>query len=129
MKLFLDDVRMPQHCTGYMRTRIGDLVVLYHQQWDVVRDYEQFVSSINDNHNKITHISFDHDLADEHYSTKMYKSSEEYYESIEGSERTGYDCAKYMKWFYDENKISYPTMFVHSMNPVGTEAIINLFKK
>jgi hypothetical protein len=35
---------------------------------------------------------------------------------------------KYMKWFYDENRIPYPIMFVHSMNPVGTEKIINLFK-
>lgn len=128
MKLFLDDVREPRHCTGYMKDRVGDLVSLYSKEWVIVRDYEQFISCVNDHAREITHISFDHDLALSHYSIKMYESAGEYYQSIEGTEKTGLDCAKYMKWFYDENRLEYPVMFVHSMNPVGAEAIINLFK-
>lgn len=38
------------------------------------------------------------------------------------------ECAKFMKQYYEEKGWSFPTMFVHSMNPVGTENIINLFK-
>ena len=130
MKLFLDDVREPQHCVGYMYRRIGSLNPIYlENDWNVVRNYEQFISAINDHFNEITHISFDHDLADEHYHDDMYKSEDDYYKSIEGTEKTGLDCAKYMKWFYAENKKPWPVMFVHSMNPVGTEAIINVFKK
>lgn len=44
------------------------------------------------------------------------------------SEKTGYHCAKWMKDSYEENKIELPVMFVHSMNPVGTDNIINVFK-
>jgi len=128
MKLFLDDVRDPQHCTGYMKVRIGALISLYKEEWEIVRNYEQFISAINDHARQITHISYDHDLADEHYTGEMYVGEQSYYESIKGTEKTGLDCAKYMKWFYDENKIAYPVMFVHSMNPVGMQAIINVFK-
>jgi hypothetical protein len=111
-----------------MKVRIGALISLYKEEWEIVRNYEQFVSSINDHAREITHISYDHDLADEHYTTEMYVNEEAYYEAIKGTEKTGLDCARYMKWFYDENKIAYPVMFVHSMNPVGMQAIINVFK-
>ena len=40
---------------------------------------------------------------------------------------TGYECALWMKVFYEERKKDLPTIFVHSMNPVGTEKIKNLF--
>ena len=49
MKLFLDDVRDPQHCTGYMHRRIGALNPIYAQpDWTVVRNYSEFISAIND---------------------------------------------------------------------------------
>lgn len=35
--------------------------------------------------------------------------------------------ALWMKVFYEERKKDLPTIFVHSMNPVGTEKIKNLF--
>lgn len=123
MKLFLDDIRDPQHCTGYMYRRIGNLVKLYNEHWEVVRNYEQFVSFINEHAHKITHISYDHDLADAHYDPSTWTESFVY------KEKTGLDCAKYMKWFYDENKIKYPVMFVHSMNPVGGQNIVDVFSK
>ncbi len=129
MKLFLDDIREPKDCLSYMFQRIGTMQNIYSEEWVVVRNYDEFVKAISDNYNTITHISFDHDLAEQHYTDKMYSSAEEYYKSIEGTEKTGFDAAKYMKEFYDNNNKNYPTMFVHSMNPVGTQNIVNLFTK
>lgn len=129
MKIFLDDIRIPFDCISYMYRRIGKDNVLYSEGgWSIVRNYDDFVEIVTQNIDKITHISFDHDLADDHYTGEMYKSAEEYYKSIEGTERTGYDCAKWLKQFYQEKGKQLPTMFVHSMNPVGTENIINVFK-
>jgi len=115
MKIFLDDIRCPSECASYMHKRIGKLNPIYLEgNWYVVRNYEQFQQAVIDHSNIITHVSFDHDLADEHYHSSM--------------EKTGYDCAKWLKEYYDFREKSLPTMFVHSMNPVGTENIINLFK-
>jgi hypothetical protein len=60
----------------------------------------------------------------------MYQGNKVYMKYIETtSEQTGYHCAKWMKDFYQENKIELPIIFVHSMNPVGAENIVNLFKE
>lgn len=134
MKIFLDDIRSPQDCAKYMYRRIKSLNPVYLEgKWYIVRNFEQFQEAIFKYHKDITHISFDHDLADEHYTPEEFWETEE--KSREWAakqiykEKTGYDCAKWMKDFYQENKIKLPVMFVHSMNPVGTENIINLFKK
>jgi len=128
MKVFLDDVRNPKDCIGYMYTRIGSLNPIYLEDWIVVRNYDEFVSVISNNINEITHISFDHDLADEHYDPAMYYGVEKYNE-LAGKfiEKTGLDCAIWLKEFYLSKSKSLPTMFVHSMNPVGTKNIINVF--
>lgn len=128
MKVFLDDIRVPIDCVDYMYYRIRNQVPIYLEKWEIVRNYNEFVDLISKNFQVITHISFDHDLADQHYNSDMYKSEDEYYKSIEGSEKTGFDCANWMKKFYDEIGLEYPIMYVHSMNPIGTQKIINLFK-
>ena len=129
MKLFLDDIRNPRDCVSYMHKRIGALNPIYLEEWYIVRNFEQFQKAIGTHYKDITHVSFDHDLADEHYSDKMYEGKEIYNEYTKTfSEKTGYHCAKWMKDFYNENNIELPTMFVHSMNPVGTENIINIIK-
>lgn len=116
MKLFLDDERQPKECLNYMKPRIGNLVELYNQDWAVVKSYTEFVSFVQKNFKEITHISFDHDLADIKYNSGSYL------------ETTGEDCAKWLKEFYKKQKISLPIMFAHSGNPVGTANIINVFK-
>lgn len=129
MKIFLDDVRDPSECAKYMHTRIGALNPIYLEDWHIVRNYDQFTKIIDEFYTKITHISYDHDLADAHYHESMYEGGKVYMKYLETtSEKTGHDCAKYMKEFYDKLGIIYPIMFVHSMNPVGTENIINVFK-
>lgn len=124
MKIFLDDYRVPLDCVPYMYRRIGKLNPIYLEEWTVVKNYDEFVKAIVNNIDEITHVSFDHDLADEHYDPD-FKHFAEFgiYE-----EKTGYDCAKWMKEFYTEKGKELPIMFVHSMNQVGTENIINLFK-
>lgn len=129
IKLFLDDIRIPMDCVPYMYKRIGNLNPIYLEKWEIVRNYDDFVNAINLHKGKITHISFDHDLSDEHYHGSMYSGKEAYEKYLENiKEKTGLDCAKYFKKIYDEENLQYPVLFVHSMNPVGTENIINLFK-
>lgn len=127
MKLFLDDVREPKECLAYMHRRIGALNPIYDEEWTIVRTYEQFKGAINDYYGDITHISFDHDLAD-CFQLKEQLDPDEWFDINGNREYTGYDCAKYLKWFYTENRLELPVMFVHSMNPVGAQKIIDLFK-
>lgn len=122
MKIFLDDVRDPSVCLGYMWQRIGNLNLLYKEEWYVVRNYEDFADIIDKFKGKITHISFDHDLADIHYNPETQTESFEY------DEKTGYDAAIYFKKVYEEDNLKFPVLFVHSMNPIGTQNIINIFK-
>jgi len=129
MKLFLDDVRVPRDCVSYMYQRIGNLNPIYLEKWEVVRNFEEFVNFVTNNADKITYISFDHDLADGHYSPEMYQSEEAYNKHLESiTEKTGYDCAVWLKEYFTSFRIKLPIMFVHSMNPVGTQKIINVFK-
>jgi hypothetical protein len=125
MKLFLDDYRMPADCTQYMYQRIGNLNPVYLQEWIIVKNYEQFVQCVKDNYGSITHVSFDHDLADVHYSQE-YNDMPELYDTCQ--EKTGLHCAIWLKQFYKENNVELPIIFVHSMNPVGTQNIIETFK-
>jgi len=121
-KIFLDDIRQPSECIHYMHQRIGKLNPIYLEDWVVVRNYDEFVDIVTNNINEITHVSFDHDLAEIHYDPRTWTESFKYYE------KTGHDCAVWFKDFYTENNKEYPIMFVHSMNPVGTKKIINVFK-
>jgi NAD+-processing family protein with receiver domain len=120
MKVFLDDYRQPCDCTSYMYQRIGKENPIYLEEWKVVKDYDEFVKVVKENADNITHISFDHDLADEHYHRG---EPERGYE-----EKTGYDCAVWLKNYYKEIDTDLPVMYVHSMNPVGCKNIINVFK-
>lgn len=127
-KLFLDDIRVPFDCAKYMRP--DDLKYMYEdEQWDIVRTYNDFVGYIE--HFGVPDlISFDHDLADEHYSPMMYDGSNVYNRLYdEFKEKTGYDCAKWLCSYCSENGLPYPTYLVHSMNPVGRDNILSVFQK
>ena len=74
-------------------------------------------------------ISFDHDLADEHYndlfSDKNWSSqdSDIVLKYDEYSEKTGYECAKWLVDWCLENSKKIPEFVVHSANPVGKKNI------
>ena len=96
--LFLDDERNPNKFLNDTRT------------WVIVRNHKQFVETITKN-GLPQFISFDHDLADEHYTqTVDYKKFKE---------KTGYECARWLiEYCMSQNK-PLPNWQVHSMNPVG----------
>lgn len=120
-KLFLDDIRRPDMCIGYMHRRIGALNSIYLEEWVIVKNYDEFTKYIIQN-GLPTHISFDHDLADEHY--KMTSNEQYWIEYHMGYDRecTGYDCAKWLVDYLTPNSVT-PICFIHSMNPVGVEFI------
>lgn len=115
-KLFLDDIRMPGNCLSYMHLRIGAKNPIYLEDWEIVRNYDEFVDCI-EKKGLPTHVSFDHDLAEVHYD------HETWIEGFKYTEETGNDCAKWLVEYVRKNNLELPICFVHSMNPVGTENI------
>lgn len=130
--LFLDDERNP-----------GDVrwVGLPNVVWEVVRNYDEFVKIVT-SFGVPDYVTFDHDLADQHYAamaqevaaTKEEKytfwmPSDDYEHSglnltfDYGPERTGYDCAKWLVDFCVHRGVKFPRYQVHSLNPVGSERI------
>lgn len=118
-KLFLDDIRNPGDCVLYMRP-----FEIYMEKWDVVRNFDEFVKYILDN-GVPSIISFDHDLADEHYSP--YMNDQKKYNRLYSQfrEKTGNDCARWLCEYCVENSIPLPKYLVHSMNPVGRDNILS----
>ncbi len=126
--LFLDDFRHPYDCVAYMR----DPMKYAKWNWVVVKNHEEFVKKIEED-GLPEFISFDHDLADEHYDNTMYQGVEEYSKKYEHfKEKTGLDCAKWLTEHCMDTKQKLPDFEIHSMNPAGGENIKSLllnFKK
>lgn len=109
MYIFLDDIRNPEDVTW---VKLPKKV-----EWKVVRNYKEFVELLESLKDIPTHISFDHDLADHHY-TGDYTG-----------ERTGHSCAKALiEIAIDKNWKHLPKITVHSMNPVGKKNIEETIK-
>jgi hypothetical protein len=119
--LFLDDVRDLNQ--AYKMTLDKDYGKL---KWYIVRSYKEFCNfvelSFTKNKSVPILISFDHDLADEHY---LQRDEPIPYDNF--VEKTGYDCAKWLINFCKQNKIELPTYKIHSMNFVGEQNIENVF--
>lgn len=96
--LFLDDYRDPHKFLSDIGT------------WVVVRNYNQFIEII-EKQGLPRFISFDHDLAEEHYEQSS--------DCSKYKEKTGYDCAKWLIEYCMRTNQSLPSWQVHSMNPVG----------
>ncbi len=108
-KLFLDDERSP-YKVHWIEMPLGP--------WDIVRSYKEFVEFILKN-GIPAHVSFDHDLADEHYhnnNTADYK------------EKTGYHCAQWLTEYCLDNNLPFPPFTEHSLNPIGRENIATLIE-
>lgn len=111
-KLFLDDERIPANVTWVPEVFSSPF------DWVVVRSFNEFVKQIEEN-GLPSVISFDHDLAIEHYNEGLagLPPRKDY------KEKTGYDCAKWLVEYCMDNKKKIPEFYVHSMNPVGRENI------
>jgi hypothetical protein len=107
-RIYLDDIRTPVE-----------------NGWEVVRNYDQFVSTIMyiglDN---IELISLDHDLGDtamKEWHTNVYHNYTLDYNNI--TEKTGMDCAKWLveQWMNGEKVVD---VFTHSANAIGSANIM-----
>ncbi len=120
--LFLDDVRQPHQVT-WVRYPIV-------RGWAIVRSYAEFVSMVKEKGVPVF-VSFDHDLADEHYRPSMYNPDRHYsnyYTDGTFKEKTGYDCAKWLIEHCFEKNERLPSWVCHSLNPIGRENIDKLFQ-
>lgn len=120
--LFLDDFRVLDDMIGPPWSN---------NEWVVVRSHDEFVDYITKNGlPKI--VSFDHDLADEHYD--YYFEHQKPIDYDEVKEKTGMHSVKWMCNYILDNDLidQFPECHVHSANPQGKlniESVINTFKK
>jgi hypothetical protein len=118
--LFLDDYRIPMDCIKYMGNNAG----LYNQlKWVIVRSHDAFIKYITAN-GLPELVSFDHDLADEHYApVDQYERYDEWSQEQGFKEKTGYESAKWLTEYCHDNGKPFPKWLVHSMNPTGKKNI------
>lgn len=83
MKVFLDDIRMPPD-----------------NSWVIARGYQDAIYYLKTG--KVTTISLDHDLGEQH---------------------TGYDVCLWIEEKVFKKRFYPPTIYVHSANPVGRRRI------
>ena len=124
--LFLDDIREPEHAYEYTKQEI-----FLKQKWEVVRNFDEFKSYIEKNGMPFF-ISFDHDLADTHYTPEHlwtdYDKSKEWQDAQVHKEKTGYECAIWLVDYCMDNNLKLPNYYCHSMNPVGKDKIVGLLQ-
>lgn len=113
MYIFLDDVRQPEDVTWVKLPKV---------EWTIVRNYDEFVKLLESLKQPPLMISFDHDLADEHYKN-MKGTAKDF------KEKTGLSCAKALvEIALDKKWKKVPPFKVHSMNPVGKKNIEDTLK-
>ncbi len=112
--LFLDDERFPKDVKWIELPMVA---------WVIVRNYDQFVATINRDGLPAT-VSFDHDLADEHYQeyhiahdTKILTRGTIRYEKMK--EKTGFHCAQWMAQYCVDKNLPIPVYYCHTMNHIG----------
>lgn len=131
--LFLDDIRDPVECMYYTTAQMPqDKTIYTKKSWTVVRDYDQFVNVITE---RLKHgsfpavISFDHDLADEHYAPQEYYHDYNKFQSDNPfKEKTGKECADWLVQLCIDEELELPATYVHSMNPHGLSRIVESIK-
>lgn len=121
--LFLDDQRNP---FLNLENKVPEPIHDWNLNW--VRSYTEFCQWINF-YGLPDAISFDHDLAPEHYTPEFfwdnYELSKKYQDWKENTYqfKTGNDCAIWLKEYCVKNNFELPTIYVHSANPVGKDKI------
>lgn len=129
-KLFLDDIRQPKDCCNYM----PNIKFYLDNEFVIARNYDEFVTLVTERYENGEFpevVSFDHDLADEHYRPSMFNPDghySNYYNDGTFKEKTGYECAKWLIDFCVEKNERIPRYIVHSMNPIGAQNIMKLLE-
>lgn len=120
--LFLDDIREVKDVTW---------LILPDAEWQIVRSFAQFVEFVEKN-GVPYFVSFDHDLADEHYRQSMYNKDRhytQYYTDGTFKEKTGFHCAKWLVEYCLDKNLAIPRYVAHSMNPIGRENIQSIMEQ
>lgn len=107
VKIYLDDIRTP----------IG-------KDWIIVRSYDEFINKLIELDFKVSLISLDHDLGDSAMQEWYNNTSKNFtldYNNI--TEKTGYDCAKWLVEQWMNGKPSCEVV-VHSANAIGSGNIM-----
>lgn len=107
MNLYLDDIRFPK--MSHNKTKGLGENYSDKKNWNIVRDYFEFVDAIQNKFDEIEIISFDHDLA-------CYQDKKEY---------NGLDCVRYVIDYCIDNNKKFPSWYVHSDNVVGKKNMID----
>jgi len=117
--LFLDDVRLPKNVTWVNLPLVN---------WTIVRNYLEFVKIITEN-GLPDNVTFDHDLAAEHYNPTMYSDNPNDYNKLytAGSfkEKTGLECVKWLVEYCMDKNLDFPSYTIHTMNPIGGQNMIS----
>lgn len=120
LNIFLDDERKPSQVTW---------VELPLVEWLVVKNYDAFVKAVLA-FGIPKFVSFDHDLADEHYqeyARAIHAANPEFgvfhYEKMK--EKTGMECVKWLVDYCLRKGQPFPEYTVHTMNVIGRENIIS----
>lgn len=116
--LFLDDQRMPEDVTWVKNINSG-FSYNNNGQWTIVRNFKEFCETIKRKGLPVF-ISFDHDLADEHYPWNNQLGIPRYGKY---KELTGYEAAQWLVGYCMKHKLPLPQWAVHSMNVIGRENI------
>lgn len=128
--LWLDDYRDPFESTDghpYLRMFCPEFVgQINNVVW--VKNYEKFTAFIKE-FGLPDKISFDHDLADEHYAPEhRYNDYNVWANEQKFKEKTGMDCAKWLVDYCLDNNKELPLWTVHSANPSGAKNIRSLLQ-
>ena len=125
-KLFLDDIRLPKDAIGLVPSIMNKFY--WQDDWSIVRNYYEFCNFIQ-KFGLPDFVSFDHDLADDHYNDLFSNgnwtkdNSEIVLKYDDYKEKTGYECAKWLVDWCLEFNHKLPDYVVHSANPVGKQNI------
>lgn len=121
MNVFLDDERKVRDVT-WMELPAGP--------WVVVRNVNNFITFIEHYYKQFSRlpdfISFDHDLAEEHYPAHPLNWEDYQQGKIDYSkyqEKTGLTAAKFLVQFARERDLDLPRYAAHTMNVVGRKNI------
>lgn len=122
--LFIDDLRFVDEAFDYTHNTI-----YLHHKWVVVKNYNQFFKYILEI-GVPDIVSFDHDLADQHYTPEEYwepyEKSKAWQDAQVYTEKTGKDCALFLCEYCRENNVPLPVYYCHSQNPVGKDNILGV---
>lgn len=117
--LFLDDFRSPCNIKHI------NLPLL---EYKIAKNYNEFCEIINKN-GIPNFVSYDHDLADEHYQDLARAlASNCVLNYSQYKEKTGYDCAQFLIEKCSNLKVKHPNFVVHSMNVIGRQNIMSLIR-